>query len=120
MGCSQVTDVERLTLAMWFSRDSSHDEDSNLASRRSHHLNFVSMYLLPLTCTGSVIIKMLIKTYVLISALRGCIFLLKEESCSPGLHMTFLFSFPFRLFSSAIGNLLSSRFRRAESYVPAS
>ena len=75
MGCSQVTDVERLTLAMWFSRDSSHDEDSNLASRRSHHLNFVSMYLLPLTCTGSVIIKMLIKTYVLISALRGCIFL---------------------------------------------
>ncbi|CAN6851685.1 unnamed protein product [Brassica oleracea] len=26
MGCSQVTDVERLTPAMWFSRDSSHDE----------------------------------------------------------------------------------------------
>ncbi|CAN6843635.1 unnamed protein product [Brassica oleracea] len=36
----------------------------------AHHFNFVSMYLLPLTCTGSVIIKMLIKTYVLISAAR--------------------------------------------------
>ncbi|CAN6996223.1 unnamed protein product [Brassica oleracea var. botrytis] len=34
-GCSQVTDVERLTLAMWFSRDSSHDEDSNLVSRHA-------------------------------------------------------------------------------------
>lgn len=32
---SQVTDGERLTLAMWFSRDSSHDEDSKLVARLS-------------------------------------------------------------------------------------
>ncbi|KAH0919523.1 hypothetical protein HID58_027183, partial [Brassica napus] len=31
----EVTDGERLTLAMWFTRDSSHDEDSNLISRLS-------------------------------------------------------------------------------------
>ncbi|CAN7129501.1 unnamed protein product [Brassica rapa subsp. narinosa] len=31
----EVTDGERLTLAMWFTRDSSHDEDSNLVSRLS-------------------------------------------------------------------------------------
>ncbi|CAH2066077.1 unnamed protein product [Thlaspi arvense] len=31
----EVTDGERLTLAMWFSRDSSHDEDSKLVSRLS-------------------------------------------------------------------------------------
>ncbi|CAN7122794.1 unnamed protein product [Brassica rapa subsp. narinosa] len=30
---SFVTDGERLTLAVWFSQDSSHDEDSNLVSR---------------------------------------------------------------------------------------
>ncbi|KAG5409676.1 hypothetical protein IGI04_005995 [Brassica rapa subsp. trilocularis] len=42
----RVTDGERLTLAVWFSQDSSHDEDSNLVSRRSqctYHLNFVSI-----------------------------------------------------------------------------
>ncbi|KAL0700895.1 hypothetical protein Bca4012_057017 [Brassica carinata] len=32
----EVTDGERLTLAMWFTRDSSHDEDSKLVSRLSH------------------------------------------------------------------------------------
>ncbi|KAG2253330.1 hypothetical protein Bca52824_083466 [Brassica carinata] len=31
----EVTDGERLTLAMWFTRDSSHDEDSKLVSRLS-------------------------------------------------------------------------------------
>ncbi|XP_023644120.1 uncharacterized protein LOC17894299 [Capsella rubella] len=31
----EVTDGERLTLALWFSRDSSHDEDSKLLSRLS-------------------------------------------------------------------------------------
>ncbi|XP_010415409.1 PREDICTED: uncharacterized protein LOC104701419 [Camelina sativa] len=31
----EVTDGERLTLALWFSRDSSHDEDSKLLSRIS-------------------------------------------------------------------------------------
>ncbi|XP_009105064.1 uncharacterized protein LOC103830987 [Brassica rapa] len=31
----EVTDGERLTLAMWFTRDSSHNEDSNLISRLS-------------------------------------------------------------------------------------
>ncbi|KAF8081456.1 hypothetical protein N665_0885s0003 [Sinapis alba] len=31
----EVTDGERLTLAMWFTRDSSHDEDSKLISRLS-------------------------------------------------------------------------------------
>ena len=35
MAALQVTDGERLTLAMWFTRDSSHDEDSNLISRLS-------------------------------------------------------------------------------------
>ncbi|CAF2138789.1 unnamed protein product [Brassica rapa] len=32
---SFVTDGERLTLAVWFSQDSSHDEDSNLVSRHA-------------------------------------------------------------------------------------
>lgn len=35
MSALQVTDGERLTLAMWFTRDSSHNEDSNLISRLS-------------------------------------------------------------------------------------
>ncbi|VVA94454.1 unnamed protein product [Arabis nemorensis] len=35
----EVTDGERLTLALWFSRDSSHDEDSKLVSRLSQCLS---------------------------------------------------------------------------------
>ncbi|XP_010534179.1 PREDICTED: uncharacterized protein LOC104809799 [Tarenaya hassleriana] len=33
----EVSDGERLTLTLWFSRDSSHDEDSKLVSRLSRH-----------------------------------------------------------------------------------
>ncbi|CAN8238767.1 unnamed protein product [Cochlearia groenlandica] len=35
----EVTDGERLTLALWFSRDSSHDEDSKLVSRLSQYMS---------------------------------------------------------------------------------
>lgn len=35
----EVTDGERLTLALWFTRDSSHDEDSKLVSRLSQCLS---------------------------------------------------------------------------------
>jgi procollagen-proline 3-dioxygenase 1 len=34
----QITDGERLTLALWFSRDGSHDEDTKLVSLLSQHL----------------------------------------------------------------------------------
>ncbi|CAA7058236.1 unnamed protein product [Microthlaspi erraticum] len=45
----EVTDGERLTLAMWFSRDSSHDEDSKLVSRLSQcELHGERLTLLPL------------------------------------------------------------------------
>jgi len=34
----QITDGERLSLALWFSRDGSHDEDTKLVSLLSQHL----------------------------------------------------------------------------------
>lgn len=34
----EITDGERLTLALWFSRDGSHDEDTKLVSLLSQHL----------------------------------------------------------------------------------
>ncbi|KAJ1430574.1 hypothetical protein SESBI_07716 [Sesbania bispinosa] len=34
----EITDGERLTLALWFSRDGSHDEDRKLVSLLSQHL----------------------------------------------------------------------------------
>ncbi|XP_039685460.1 uncharacterized protein [Medicago truncatula] len=39
----EITDGERLTLALWFSRDGSHDEDTKLVSLLSQHLLHKSM-----------------------------------------------------------------------------
>ncbi|ESQ28473.1 hypothetical protein EUTSA_v10018688mg [Eutrema salsugineum] len=44
----EVTDGERLTLALWFSRDSSHDEDSKLVSRLSQCTLSSHRFCLPL------------------------------------------------------------------------
>ena len=44
----QITEGERLTLALWFSRDGSHDEDMKLISLLSQHLlhdNMADSYL---------------------------------------------------------------------------
>jgi hypothetical protein len=38
LASGQITDGERLTLALWFSRDGSHDEDTKLVSLLSQHL----------------------------------------------------------------------------------
>lgn len=40
--CLQISDGERLTLALWFSRDSSHDEDAKLLSLLSERLSHSS------------------------------------------------------------------------------
>ncbi|XVF43463.1 hypothetical protein PTKIN_Ptkin02bG0041900 [Pterospermum kingtungense] len=53
----EVTDGERLTLALWFSRDSSHDEDAKLipllAESLSHKSNNVPWSLLPLPASDN-------------------------------------------------------------------
>ncbi|MCH84530.1 prolyl 3-hydroxylase 1, partial [Trifolium medium] len=51
----EITDGERLTLALWFSRDGSHDEDTKLVSLLSQHLlnKNIAGSLLPLPASSN-------------------------------------------------------------------
>lgn len=55
LSLGQITDGERLTLALWFSRDGSSDEDTKLVSLLSQHLLYQNMAgsLLPLPASSN-------------------------------------------------------------------
>ncbi|KAI5385368.1 hypothetical protein KIW84_072099 [Lathyrus oleraceus] len=55
LSLGQITDGERLTLALWFSRDGSSDEDTKLVSLLSQHLLYknIASSLLPLPASSN-------------------------------------------------------------------